>query len=200
MIKTLLIKENIDVLQRFLNVIEVLSDSQYVNTDSSLYSSSIGAHARHVIDHYQAFIDGVKCGHINYDNRGREVLLEHDRAAVSERIRYLIGELEQLQTVDGDTRQDIPQAGTALNDSCDDNFLNRTIMVTMDIASLAANVEQAPQQSSIARELAFLHSHTTHHQALVGFIMRVLNIAPLPADMGLAPATIKHREAAGCAR
>lgn len=176
MIKTLLIKENIDLLQRFLNVIEVLGDSQYVSSDSSLFDSSIGAHARHVLDHYQAFIDGLERGHINYDDRARDPVLEVDRVAVIQQFKYLMGELEQVQDVD------------------------RSIQVTMDIVSTTTTIESTQQQSSIARELTFLHSHTTHHQALVGFIMRVLNIAPLPAEIGLAPATIRHREAVRCAR
>ncbi len=183
-------QENIFLLQRFTQIIEALDDSQYTHTDPALYNSSIGAHVRHVLDHYQAFVLGHTAGHINYDQRAREQRLEVNRSEASARIKSLIEALLPI-----------------------DNF-EQSISVTMDTkldagpisaaeASAASNspvvAEANPQLSSVGRELAFLHSHSIHHQALVGFILRALKVAPPPDDFGVAPATLRHREASRCA-
>jgi len=52
--------------------------------------------------------------------------------------------------------------------------------------------ENAWQISSFGRELAFLLSHTVHHQALIAVICRQLNV-PLAAEFGVASATLRHR-------
>jgi len=46
--------------------------------------------------------------------------------------------------------------------------------------------------SSVARELDFLVSHTVHHHALIAVICREL-AAPVPAEFGVAAATVRHR-------
>lgn len=183
-------QENIFLLQRFTQIIEVLDDSQYTHTDPVLYNSSIGAHIRHVLDHYQAFIVGLADGHINYDQRAREQRLEVNRLEASARIKSLIEALlpidnfEQSISVTMDTKLDAGPISAAEASAT---------------SNLSAVEDVAPQLSSVGRELAFLHSHSIHHQALVGFILRALKISPSPDDFGVAPATLRHRENSRCA-
>jgi uncharacterized damage-inducible protein DinB len=61
-------------------------------------------------------------------------------------------------------------------------------------ASPAVEVE-----TSVGRELAFVLSHTIHHNALIG-VMAMLLGAPLPDRFGYAPSTIAHLEKRSCAR
>ena len=48
--------------------------------------------------------------------------------------------------------------------------------------------------SSIGRELGFLLSHTIHHCALIAVMMRLRGLAT-PPGFGVAPATMRHRDA-----
>ncbi|MEP0552783.1 MAG: hypothetical protein ABJE29_00430, partial [Balneola sp.] len=45
--------------------------------------------------------------------------------------------------------------------------------------------------SSIRRELQFLVSHTVHHYALIGLILKTMDVE-VPEDFGVAPSTLKH--------
>ena len=46
--------------------------------------------------------------------------------------------------------------------------------------------------SSVSREIEFLHSHTIHHYAIVA---RLID-SNVPADLGVAPSTVRYRERA----
>jgi uncharacterized damage-inducible protein DinB len=53
--------------------------------------------------------------------------------------------------------------------------------------------------TSAERELAFVVSHTIHHNALVRVMVKLLG-ANVPADFGYAPSTIANRKARPCVR
>jgi hypothetical protein len=58
----------------------------------------------------------------------------------------------------------------------------------------------APTQSSTARELGFLLSHTIHHFALIAMTLQSLGVNVDPA-FGVSPSTLRYRtEASACAR
>lgn len=52
-------------------------------------------------------------------------------------------------------------------------------------------------QTSFGRELAFVVSHTIHHNALIGAMLHQLGVVP-PADFGLAPSTVAYQVEAAC--
>lgn len=160
-------QENCFLLRRFISIVEAVTDSQYILSDQPLFNSSIGAHMRHVLDHYQALIDGLPSGHVNYDVRTREKSIEVNRGIAIKKLTETIAFLEQLE-VD-----------------------NKSILVSMDIGESSA-ADVIPQHSTLGRELTFLYSHQIHHEALIGFILRVLNITSIDNDIGLAPSTLKH--------
>jgi hypothetical protein len=54
-------------------------------------------------------------------------------------------------------------------------------------------------RSSVCREVAFLVSHTIHHNAIVGQMMQARGMEVAPR-FGLAPATPADRGALACAR
>ena len=170
-------QENIHLLTQLLSVIDSLSDSQFTHIEPTIYRSSIGSHVRHICDHYQMLLEGVGGGAINYDERPRDALIERNRGSARSRCENLIQQLQDLQQFE------------------------RPLTVTMDIAHFdtvsrepSCDTAATAQVSSLGRELAFLHSHTVHHQAMISFIMRLMNIAPMPDDLGIAPATIRFKE------
>jgi uncharacterized damage-inducible protein DinB len=54
-------------------------------------------------------------------------------------------------------------------------------------------------ETTVGRELAFVLSHTVHHNALIAVMARTLGV-PVPDLFGYAPSTIAHLEKAACAR
>lgn len=166
----LLQQDNCFLLRRFLTIIESLTDGQYLLDKQPLFNSSIGAHTRHVLDHYQAFIDGLPMGYINYDARDRVLDVELNRSVAIEKITTIITCMTQIENHD------------------------QSLLVSMNLG-MSETKEVVPQRSTIGRELAFLHGHSVHHEALIAFILRALNIDLDVDDIGLAPSTVKHREA-----
>ncbi len=168
---TLLKQENCFLLRRFISIVESVTDSQYLLSDQPLFKSSIGAHVRHVLDHYQALInalsDGSLSGHVNYDERTRDESVEINRSVAIDRLNAMITLVEQI------------------------NDYDVSLIVSMDVGSPDA-VGVIPQRSTVGRELTFLHSHHIHHEALIAFILRVLNITSIDNEIGLAPSTLKH--------
>jgi uncharacterized damage-inducible protein DinB len=167
----LLQQNNCSLLRRYLTIIESISDVQYTLDNQPLFNSSIGAHTRHVLDHYQAFMDGLLLGHVDYDARARVSDIELSRPVAIEKINTTIARLAQIDDDD-----------------------DRALLVSMDVGMSEVQSNE-PQRSTVGRELVFLHGHLIHHEALVVFILRALNISLADNNIGLAPSTIKHKEA-----
>lgn len=164
---TLLKQENCYLLKRSIDIIKAITDSQYVLADQPLFKSSIGAHTRHVLDHYQALINGLPLGHVDYDVRARQASIELNRHAAIDKLNQAIACIEQLDDYE------------------------MPLLVSMDVSS-QDTVKNPSQRSTLGRELTFLHSHHIHHEALIAFILRVLDLPAVIDTIGLAPSTIKH--------
>ena len=163
-------QNNCFLLKRFLTIIDSITDGQYLLDKQPLFNSSVGAHTRHVLDHYQAFIDGLPMGHINYDARARVSDVELNRTVAIEKINSIITCIAQIDNHD------------------------QALLVSVDVG-MPENEDVVPQRSTVGRELTFLHGHLVHHEALVAFILRAQNVSLDVDNVGLAPSTVKHREA-----
>jgi hypothetical protein len=134
------------------------------------YDGPVGAHLRHVIEHYEALVFPAAHGIVDYDKRARDRELERNPVLARERLLALRTRLGAwapaalLSAV-----QVHGQGGTA--------------------GEFAFNVA-----SSTGRELAFVASHTVHHFALLVPHCRAHGI-PTPADFGQAPSTVAHARA-----
>ena len=133
----------------------------------SPFSSSAGAHIRHITDHYCRFIQDLATGFIRYDLRQRSQDVETDTSCLQKELDQIIRRVEEIAKNAG---------------------LNRLLSISMSVA-----VTSTPTQvsSSIARELIFLHSHTIHHLAQVQTILSLQGIHTTN-EFGTAPSTIKH--------
>lgn len=130
------------------------------------YQRVVGPHLRHVLDHCDALLDGLRAtpALVDYDRRARDTRTEQDRHHAEHRLRRVLLELQQLEGRDG---------SQPLSVRC---------------ATHPAR-EATPLPSSLARELQFLQSHAIHHQAVIAAAAQAAGWA-LPADFGMAPATL----------
>jgi len=127
-------------------------------------SGSVGAHVRHLLDHVSAFVETGCAGELCYDHRQRGTSVEADPAeALSQIYRLQLG-LERIAVR--------PQAEPVLVRS----HLDRQ---GRSIASW----------STLGRELAFVMSHTIHHQAIIALLLAGRELASVPERFGYAPST-----------
>lgn len=131
-----------------------------------LPGGTLGKHLRHVAEFYEAFLDGVSAGRIDYESRRRDVAFESSPGEAARRLEALAGRLEAL----------------------DDAAFDRAIVAWGDGSTRDAH-------SSLGREIDALLSHTIHHYALVAVFLRSFGIEP-PAEFGVAPSTLRHWETA----
>jgi uncharacterized damage-inducible protein DinB len=139
-------------------VIAHLDDAHYRLERAREVSGSVGGHVRHCLDHVAALISGLESGYVDYDIRVRGTAIESRREAALAEIARLITGLEGVARCSPDTP------------------------VWVDVGS----ADFAP--STLARELAFVSSHTIHHFALVALLLHDVGVR-VPARFGYAPST-----------
>lgn len=151
------------LLDELRTTIERLDDLAYAETPVGRRSGSIGAHVRHCLDHVAAFLEGMNDGVLSYDRRTRGTTVEVHRDAALDRIAVVT---------------------TALLD-LDPRLLQRPLRldVQLDAAGTLCSVI-----STAGRELAYVISHTIHHNATMGVLLTEIS-AQLPDRFGIAAAT-----------
>ncbi len=136
-------------------------------TTAPMYADVMGRHLRHVIEHYEALVQGLHGGRVNYDARARDPDLEARPALAWDRLV--------------DLRQTLSQWTAE--------------MLTLPVQVLGQGGMVGDFQFSVAstagRELAFLASHAVHHFALMAPHLLRLGVA-VPAHFGKAPATVAN--------
>jgi uncharacterized damage-inducible protein DinB len=110
-----------------------------------------------------ALVRGIEGGHIDYDARVRGTAIESRRDAALREIARLVHSLQGLGATEPTT-----QVAVALGGGADDG------------APVAT--------STIARELAFVLSHTIHHFAIVALLLHDMGVR-VPPRFGYAPST-----------
>jgi hypothetical protein len=157
----------LDVLGPLLDglaaVVVAIPADVYVGRPVPEVSGSIGAQVRHTLDHIAAFLGSTPTARLSYDHRERATRIESDPASA-------------LRT--------IFRLKAALGD-CSDARLASPVEVDVQ---LTPSGESLQAWSSHARELAFVQSHTIHHQAIIALLMVIQGCEP-PAGFGYAPAT-----------
>jgi len=145
---------------RAARLIEKLDDEIY--TAASESSGSLSAHFRHNIDFAQNFLKGLRTRKIDYAARERDPQIEQNRQYAVERLEFLI-----------ETLRSLPR-----------EFLETKVSARSEVD------ENLWHDSSAARELEFLYSHTVHHHALVAEKLKHSGIE-IEADFGVAPSTLE---------
>ena len=157
------VKENWELLGQLVTVLEGLQDTEY-SYEAVAVPSSVGAHVRHLCDHYALFFSGLESGCINYDARPVDQRVESDRA-------YAVATLSDVN-----------------------NRLENLSVEAAAPVSVRTQVGEGEEvvQSTIARELTFLQSHSTHHVTTIASIIRSAG-RDTPEDFGVALSTRQRR-------
>jgi hypothetical protein len=140
------------------------------------FAGPVGAHLRHVVEHYEALVIGLTRGVVDYDGRPRDRQLETKPMLARDRLLAL--------------RQVIGQWAP--------DMLDRPVQV-LGQGGITGDFDFCVT-SSVGRELAFLASHAVHHFALLAEHLQRGGV-PVPAHFGKAPGTVAneiatHRAAA----
>lgn len=162
------------LLDQLFDLVGALTDDEYARKPVGVVESSVGGHVRHNLDHVRALLAGLSKGDICYDHRDRGTAVERDRVAAMDAILTLKRDLEAYPWGTGPS------------------FLSLSTLVAPDLP---------PQRvvTTVGRELAFVVSHTIHHNALIAVLVKLLGVR-VPADFGYAPATVVHQRSRLCAR
>jgi len=164
----------VTVLRQLADVIRAMTDGQYRTKPVGVVSSNVGGHVRHCLDHVDALLAGVERGELDYDRRKRGTKVETSRTAALD----AIGRQEQELRAFPSRSEKRP--------------LRLLAMVSTELPPVEV-------ETTVGRELAFVLSHTVHHNALIAVMARTLGV-PIPERFGYAPSTIAHLERALCAQ
>jgi hypothetical protein len=154
------------------DVIQLMNDAQFSNSLTIFSGSSVGMHARHIIEFYQCLLtQSVDNQSVNYDQRKRDLLLQGNTAYFKQTVNTVINALDNL----------------------DNDRLNHPLSITSE----DAEHDDMPINSSLARELQYNLEHTIHHAAFIkiGLLSQIPD-AYLPKTFGVAPSTLRHQKQA----
>jgi hypothetical protein len=164
----------VDLLHQMRTMIARLDDIDYAMPAPGRTSGGIGGHVRHCLDHVSALLASTRTGLCAYDRRHRGTDIETSRVAAIDAITdAMIGVLQ-----------------------LDASTLASDVFVETQLDPAGGMVIT---RSSVSREVAFLISHTIHHNAIVAQMLHVRGIEVTP-QFGLAPATPLDDGVALCAR
>jgi hypothetical protein len=159
-----------DVLRQGCTFLDRVSDEVYSRRLEGPFAASLGAHYRHVLDHFLCLAEGIRTGQVNYDQRRRNPQLESS-------VRYARLVTEGLIDELGGLSREV---------------LQRECIVTYSVGY--GDGEAEPVRSNLAREVMFCVGHAIHHYALLKLLCAGEGVH-LPYEFGVAPSTLKHLEA-----
>ncbi len=159
-------KATMDALKQVGVLIEVLMRQPTGVGDKLFREARIGAHIRHVHDHFKALFQGLETGTVNYNRRNRESEAERE---------ITLSEAEHQ---------------TIMTRMSNATLVHPRLFIISEIDCFVS--ENAELPSSIERELLYLINHTIHHVAIIKLILQYHGI-DAPAYLGIAPSTASHQ-------
>ena len=163
-----LIDSAIEILRQGEALLNALDDESYTRRLPAVFTSAVGGHYRHCLDHFQCLLDGVADGEVNYDHRRRDARIENDR-------RFALAETRRIQ----EECEKIPPLALELP-------LHVHSKVNYEGEAAPATT------SSFGRELMYAVAHAIHHYALLSVMCGLLGVR-VPFGFGLAPSTLQHQ-------
>ena len=163
-----LIDSATEILRQGEALLHVLDDEIYRRKIPAVFTSAMGGHYRHCLDHFQCLLDGVAEGEVNYDDRRRDARIESDR-------QFALAETRRLK----EACAKIPPAALELpiNVYSKVNYEEEAGLVTA---------------SSFGRELMYAVAHAIHHYALLAVMCGLLKVR-VPYGFGIAPSTLQYQ-------
>ena len=151
------------LLDGLARLLEEVPPAVYSAPFVSAVSGSIGEHVRHCLDHVAALIAASPSMPLSYDSRNRGTRVETDPGIAIQQIAMLRSALEAWPA----------------------RSVDEPIVVS---AMLSPTSSPMTTWSTLARELAFVVSHTIHHQAIIGVLL-VVHGHTVPERFGHSPST-----------
>jgi hypothetical protein len=133
------------------------------------YTRPVGAHLRHVVEHYEALLQPAQAGVVDYDRRPRDSALEQSPRVAQQRLHAL---------------QALLAAGVPVLD---------TPLQVRGQAGLAGEFD-FELTTTLGRELVFVAGHAVHHFAVLKAHCQEHGLA-VAGTFGQAPATVAHERA-----
>jgi len=155
------------IVNQAIELLATLSNDEYQKQLPPYFSSSIGVHIRHIIDHFIALITGIDDKHVNYNVRHRYNDIEKFPDLAIEKLKYII---------------------TCL-DGIEENSLDESISVVSEVDVTRTHSTEC--KSTLERELVFVSRHAIHTYAFIRIMCKMQN-KTIPEFFGYAPATITH--------
>jgi uncharacterized damage-inducible protein DinB len=152
-----------DLLDHLGAVVMGMPADVYRSSVQGRVSGSIGEHVRHCLDHVSALLTVGASETLSYDHRHRGTPTETEPAAALQQILRMKAALERWP------------AGA----------LDAPVCVQ---SQLSPNGDGVAGWSTLARELAFVVSHTIHHQAIIALLLTLHGYA-VPDRFGHSPST-----------
>lgn len=150
-------------LDDLVDVLIGMATEDYVARPAPGVTGSIGEHVRHALDHIAALLATDLLAPLSYDRRTRGTAIELDVSAALREIFRLQAAVERWST----------------------RSLDDPVLVESLVSSAG---ETVVAWSTLARELAFVLSHTIHHLSTIALLMDLQNIG-VPERFGYAPST-----------
>lgn len=160
-----LIAQNVQYLDQALALVRRLDHEVWTARGPGFENGPVGTQMRHVLDHYTCFLAGWAERHVDYDGRPRDARIEDDADHAVDELRRIRQGLQGLAQEAGESELTVTQ---------DDPRDPPARVVT-----------------TLARELQVLTSHTIHHFAVIGLILRTLDV-PVDRNFGVAPSTLVY--------
>jgi uncharacterized damage-inducible protein DinB len=152
-----------DLLDSLAETLMRVQPRAYVERTAPGVSGTVGEHVRHILDHVSALLTSGPGDLLSYDHRERGAAVETDLAAAVERIFHVMAIIERRS----------------------DRTLDDPIQVT---SMVSASGTAVTGWSTLGRELAFVVSHTIHHQAIIALLLAFQGVG-VPERFGYAPST-----------
>ncbi len=158
----------IAILRQGVKLINEIDEELYVTPEAE-GKACVGSHFRHNLDFVLNFLRGLASGKIDYNRRERDLRVEEDRRYAISRFDFVIEELCNLPVDIG----------------C------KKVSVRLEESPDNPEISEQWCDSSVLRELEFLHSHTLHHYALIADKLALLGFN-VGKGFGVAPSTLQY--------
>lgn len=160
-----------DVLRQGCMLLNTASGEAYSRREDGPYGASLGAHYRHVLDHFLCLLEGLESARIDYDHRRRSPEIEN----------YALEALYVTETL-SETFRSLPE-----------EIFDRDCTVVYSVGYEESDAQEVA--SNVAREVMFCVGHAIHHYAIVKLLCMAMALE-LPYEFGIAPSTLKHMQEA----
>ena len=156
------------ILSQLHDLINQISDEDFIKHGSTLSGSTIGQHVRHTLEFFVMLENGVRAGIINYDKRAHDKTVERDK-------QIALTVVKQIQAFVNKQSENTP--------------------IVLEMGYDLSKEDVSIVETNYLRELVYNIEHAVHHMAIIKIgIMEIAPYIKLPRDFGVAASTIRYQD------